>query len=193
MTPLRTVSHNRIISEATPRANVRVAPAFQYAGGLQFILYDIAHVEQHHFVVVDAEQRVQRQVWVQFEGYLENNSHVYNYPMKESVTLGGLTFLYNLGLLNIADDCAARPTSDRAHMVDYLRGLGITLQGDTMYMRLVWLDEALRNELMFIYSEDLAPTGYRLADLTSGGPAESAWSGLAQGLHVRAVGSISMD
>jgi len=39
-----------------------------------------------------------------------------------------------------------------------------------MFKRTVWLDADLRNELMMIYSEDLASTGFNVSDLTEGGP-----------------------
>ena len=80
----------------------------------------------------------------------------------EALTLNGFTFLHNSYVLNIEDVYRERPTSDSAHVVDFLKEKGYVLSGDMMSKRMVWLDAALRNELMIIYSEILDPTGYRV-------------------------------
>jgi hypothetical protein len=161
-------------------------------GTTSFILYNVAHVEQHHFVVADARQRVQRLLWFQFEGYLDTNEHKYQYPAMETMTINGLTFLHDADVLNIDEDYRERPTSDSAHVVDFLREKGYTLEGDTMFKRMVWLDADLRNELMIIYSEDLAPSGFRLPDLAQGGPHAEEWSSISKSLHERALTSFTL-
>ena len=55
-------------SEKLPVIAIEIDPVFRYVGSTSFILYEIARVEQHHFVVADAERRVLRQLWFQFEG-----------------------------------------------------------------------------------------------------------------------------
>jgi len=189
----RTVQNNLLLSEYLPTARIRVEPQFTYVGTTSFILYNVAHVEQHHFIVADARQRVQRLLWFQFEGYLETNQHKYNYPPMQTMTLNGLTFLHDADVLNIDDDYKERPTSDSAHVVDFLREKGYTLEGDTMFKRMVWLDADLRNELMIIYSEDLAPSGFRLPDLIKGGPHTDKWSALSSSLHERALAGFTIE
>ena len=61
-----------------------------------------------------------------------------------------------------------------------------------MSKRMVWLDAALRNELMIIYSEILDPTGYRVSDLTEGGTSAAEWPALSQALHERALASFTI-
>jgi len=143
-------------------------------------------------VVVDAERRIERLLWFQFEGYLENNDRRYRYPPMETLSLHGFTFLHDAGAFNIDEDYRERPTSDSAHVVDFLRDKGYTFGGDTMFKRLVWLDPDLRNELMIIYSEDLRPTGFRAAELTEGGPQAEKWSSISEALHQRALASFSV-
>ena len=87
------------------------------------------------------------------------------------------------------DDYNERPTSDFAHMIDFLKEKGYTLEGDGMFKRLVWLDTSLRNELMIIYSEGLASTGHKIADLSKGGMAAAEWLDLSRSLHERALAS----
>lgn len=185
----RNVQNNLLISEGLPAVRIQVDPQFIYVGTTSFILYEIAHVEQHHFVVADTGKRVERLLWFQFEGYLDNNERTYRYPPMETMTLNGLTFLHDGDVLNIDDDYRERPTSDSAHVVDFLKGQDYTLEGDTMFRRMVWLDADLRNELMIIYSEALGPTGYRLTDLTEGGPAFAEWSSLSRALQERSLAS----
>lgn len=188
----RTVQNNLLHSENLPTVRIQVDPGFTYVGNTSFILYGVAHVEQHHFIVVDPRQRVQRLLWFQFEGYLDTNEHKYDYPAMQTLTLNGLTFLHDADVLNIDEDYRERPTSDSAHVVDFLRKKGYTLEGDTLFKRMVWLDAALRNELMIIYSEDLAPSGFRLPDLTQGGPHAEKWSALSSSLHERALASFTV-
>jgi hypothetical protein len=189
----RTGQDTILHSEKLPAIEIRIDPQFKYVGSTSFILYEIAHVEQHHFVVADADRRVERLLWFQLEGYLENNDRRYRYPPMESMTLNGLTFLHDADVFNIDEDYRERPASDSAHMVDFLRSKGYTFEGDTMFKRLVWLDPDLRNELMIIYSEDLRPTGFRAADLAEGGSRADLWSSMSEALHRRALESFSVE
>ena len=190
--PQRSVQNNILRSEELPAIQIKIDPQFTYAGNTNFILYDIAHVEQHHFIVTDAQKRVQRRLWFQFEGYLDDNDKKYNYSGMQALTLNGFTFLHNSYVLNIEEAYRERPASDSAHVVDYLKEKGYFLSGDVMSKRMVWLDAALRNELMIIYSENLDPTGYRASDLTEGGPSAAEWPALSQALHERALASFTI-
>src|SRR5215216_136266 len=188
----RFVQKNILLSEELPAIQIKIDPQFTYVGSTNFILYDVAHVEQHHFIVTDAQKRVQRRLWFQFEGYLDNNNHKYDYSSMEPLTLNGFTFLHNAYVLNIEDVYRERPTSDSAHVVDFLKERGYILSGDLMSNRMVWLDADLRNELMIIYSEILDPTGYHASDLTEGGPSAAERPALSQDLHERALASFAI-
>ena len=189
----RTVQNNLLVSESLPVVKLQIDPQFTYVGTISFTLYGVAHVEQHHFVVANSRKRVQRLLWFQFEGYLDNNEHRYRYPGMETLTLKGLTFLHDADVMNIDGDYKERPTSDSAHVVDFLRENGYTLEGDTMFKRMVWLDANLRNELMIIYSEDLSPTGFRVSDLTKGGSDADKWSSISEALHQRALAGFTVE
>lgn len=189
----RTGQDTILHSEKLPATEIRIDPQFKYVGSTSFLLYGIAHVEQHHFVVADAGRRVERLLWFQLEGYLEDNDRRYRYPPMETITFNGLTFLHDAGVLNIDEDYRERPTSDSAHVVDFLRLQGYVFGGDTMFKRLVWLDQDLRNELMIIYSEDLLPTGFRAADLDEGGSRADQWSSMSEALHRRALENFSVE
>jgi hypothetical protein len=188
----RTGQDTILRSEKLPAIAIQIDPGFKYAGSTSFILYEIARVEQHHFVVADEQRRVLRQLWFQFEGYLENNNRTYNYSGMDRLNLHGFNFLYNTDTMNVEDAYAERPTSDFAHVVDFLRDKGYPLTGDLMYHRLVWLDAELRNELMIIYCEVLDGTGYRLADFAEGSPAAAEWPIISQALQERSLSSFKI-
>ena len=185
----RTAEATVLRSGKLPAIDIQVDPEFKYVGSTSFILYDVAHVEQHHFVVPDAERRVLRRLWFQFEGYLEDNNHTYDYSNLESITLNGFNFVHNTYSMNIEETYEARPTSDSAHAIEFLQEKGYLLTGDIMSHRMIWLDPDLRNELMIIYSEALDPTGYRPVDLAEGGSAAAEWPGLSHGLQERSLAS----
>ena len=126
--PRRSVQNNILRSEELPAIEIKIDPQFSYIGNTNFILYDIAHVEQHHFIITDAQKRVQRRLWFQFEGYLEDNDRKYNYSGMEVLTLNGFTFLHNSYVLNIEEAYRERPTSDSAHVVDFLKEKGYVLE-----------------------------------------------------------------
>ena len=188
----RTGQDTVLRSEKLPVIAIQIDPEFKYAGSTSFILYEVAHAEQHHFVVPDSERRVLRRLWFQFEGFLENNSKTYNYSGLETLSLNDFAFLHNTYPMNIEEAYEARPTSDSTHAVDFLKEKGYLLTGDIMSHRMVWLDADQRNELMIIYSEVLDVTGYRPSDLSEGGPAAAEWEALSQGLQERSQTSFKI-
>ena len=188
----RTVLNNVIHSENLPVVQIQIDPQFSYVGNINFILYNVAHVEQHHFIVADEQKRIQRLLWFQFEGYLDNNNHTYNYSGLETMQLGHLNFLHDADVLNIDADYKERPTSDSAHVVEFFKEKGYPFGGDSMFKRLVWLDADLRNELMIIYSEDLASPGFSASDLAKGGSHAMEWASLSKSLHERALSSFTV-
>ena len=188
----RTGSDTILRSEKLPAIAIQIDPAFRYVGSTSFILYEIARAEQHHFVVADAERRLVRRLWFQFEGYLENNNKTYNYTGMETLSLNGFAFLHNTYPMNVEEVYEARPDSDSAHTVDFLREKGYRLAGDIMSHRMVWLDADLRNELMIIYSELLDATGYSSSDLTEGSPATAEWAAISPALQERSLSSFKI-
>ena len=189
---LRTGQNHILRSEQLPAIEIQIDPEFRYVGSTSFILYDVAHVEQHHFVVSDADRRVLRRLWFQFEGYLENNNHTYDYSGLDTLTIGSFTFRHNSYPMNIEEVYRERPNSDSAHVVDFLKEKGYILPGDIMSHRMIWLDTDRRNELMIIYSEALGPTGYSASDLAEGGPAAAEWANLSQALQESSLASFQI-
>src|SRR5687768_13990604 len=58
------------VSHAGEGVTVRVPASATYVGGERFTLYDVADCEIHVFIEADADRRMRRLWWIQFESYL---------------------------------------------------------------------------------------------------------------------------
>lgn len=190
--PDRQVSGTAISSTHDPHVQIHLPEAAKYVGADRFVLYGIADCELHAFVEADAQKNVQRLYWIQFEGYLPSRpdlAHTYDSP--RHTTIGGLDFFVDTWPR--ADGEKTNPGSDREHIESLIRSKGYKMPAGMMYVRLVHLlDEKKRKELMIIYGEDLAPTGFTTADLAEGGKSRDHWPALESGLIERAQKSISL-
>jgi hypothetical protein len=191
--PERDVGGNVITSARDPRVRIRLPKSVQYVGANRWVLYDIADCELHIFVDADSNMNVQRLYWVQFEGYLATRpelKHTYDSPRHTS--LGGMDFYVDTWVRR--KDAEMRPGSDLEHVGTLLRTRGYHMPDGMMYVRLVHLlDERKRQELMIIYGEDVAPTGFTASDLQEGGKAYDRWSSIADGVVHRAEKSLVID
>ena len=190
--PERRVERNVIVSEHDPKAQIRLPQAVQYAGADGWVLYGVANCELHGFVETDREHNVQRLYWVQFEGYIpEKPSLKYEYDSPRHTTIGGLDFCVDTWTR--ARDEKTRAGSDREHIEAMIRAKGYKMPAGMMYVRLVHLlDEQKRKELMIIYGEDLAATGFSAAELGKGGKAYEQWPAIEKGLVERAGQKIAI-
>ncbi len=189
----RGVEGQVLTSTEMPAVRLEFDKGFKYVGSQSFILYDVASAEQHFFVDADAQGRIKRFYWVQFEGYLPNNTHAYDYRVNKAVEIGGLDFIADAYARNIKAN-AGRPDSDGSRARAFLEGKGYRMASDdVMSQRLVHLvDKARRNELMIIYTEDLGGMGLTAADLAKGGRAAARWDEVATGLLERALKNMKM-
>lgn len=191
---LRTVKGQVLTSREMPAVRLEFDNKFKYAGGQSFILYDVARAEQHFFVDADAEGKVKRLYWVQFEGYLANNTHTYSYQAIKTVQVGGLNFIADAMTRKIQAG-QTRPDSDSSRAQAFLESKGYRLEGnEVLVQRLVHLvDESKRNELMIIYAEDLGGTGLTAADLAPNGSARMRWEEIQKGLLERATKGLKIS
>jgi hypothetical protein len=75
-----------------------------------------------------------------------------------------------------------------------VRAKGYRMPEAMMYVRLVHLlDNEKRKELMIIYGEDLAPTGFTAVELSERGKAHDRWPGIADALLERAQRRITIE
>jgi hypothetical protein len=126
--------------------------------------------------------------WVQFEGYLPDNTHAYDYRVTKSVDIGGLDFIADAYARNIRAN-PGRPDSDGAAARNFLAQRGYRLGSDEIiFQRLVHLIGAdKRDELMIIYLEDMSALGLTSADLADGGKAAGKRNEIFEALMGRAL------
>ena len=192
--PTRTVKGQVLTSAEMPAVSLKFDKEFKYVGGQTFILYDVARAEQHFFVDADDKGNVKRMYWVQFEGYLPDNAHSYKYKATKTVEIGGLEFIADSAARNVKAN-SGRPDSDGNRTRTFLEGKGYRMASDeVLWQRLVHLvDKEKRNELMIVYTEDLAGMKLTAKDLAPKGPAAGKWEGIAKDLLDRAVKGIELE
>lgn len=189
-----TVVGQVLTSNGMPSVRMKFDKAFKYAGTQSFILYDVAHAEQHFFVDADNTGRIKRMYWVQFEGYLESNNHTYKYPVTKAVNIAGLDFIADAIARNIKAN-PGRPDSDGSRARVFLESKGYRMASDDVIsQRLVHLvDEKKRSELMIIYLEDLSAMGLTAVDVAEGGKAFAKWNQISSQLLERALKNMEMS
>jgi hypothetical protein len=180
--PERKVTGNVVTSEHDPAVRIELPKAVQYVGADRWVLYGIADCELHAFIEADAQKKVQRLYWVQFEGYLASRPDLHHtYDSPKHATIGGLDFYVDTWVR--AKDAPSESGSDREHIEALVRAKGYRMPDAMMYVRLVHLlDKEKRKELMIIYGEDLSPTKFTAAELSEGGKAHDRWPGIADDL-----------
>ena len=191
--PERQVIGNEIVSKSDPSVRIRLPKTVQYVGVDRWTLYGIADCELHGFVEADKQGNVQRLYWVQFEGYIPSRPELkYRYDSPEHAKIGGADFYLDTWVE--AREAKRTPDSDQEHLEALIRSKNYKIPAGMMYVRLVHLlDEQRRKELMFIYGEDLAPTGFTAADLKKGGKAYDRWPGIKNALVERGIKKIEIE
>jgi hypothetical protein len=191
--PERRVENNVIISERDPKARIELPKSVRYVGADRWNLYDIADCELHAFVEADAQKNVQRLYWAQFEGYLPTKPDLHHqYDSPRHATIGGLDFYVDTWIREKNEKTT--PGSDLEHIEALICAKGYKMPADMMIVRLVHLlDEQKRKELMIIYAEDFAPTGFTAADLKKGGKAYDQWPDIEKNLVEIAKKKVSIE
>lgn len=191
--PDRTVSGSSVISTHDPKIRVDLPASAQYVGADRWLLLGFDDCEMHLFVDADAGKHIQRLYWVQFEAYIPSRPELHHdYSASRHITLDGLDFYLDTWVQN-ADEPSEKG-SDGEHQRQLLAAKGFQRPSNGMYVRLVHLPDAQkRKELMVIYGEDLAPTGYTAAQLGKGGAAHDRWPAIEQALIERAKQRVSFQ
>lgn len=183
-----------LTSTAFPVGTITVGPHLTYVGSEEFVLYDVALCEIHLWV--DApNKRVKRLYWVQFEGYLSNNTYTYDYSdQPRRAKLGGHVFFNGVRFFNLDEDKPKwRPGSDYEHVLHLLESHGYVLGPEVMELALFRVDGTARRELMIIYLEDLQTRGWRAAELMDRGTAAKQSDRVAAGLRKRGLSGIRLN
>ena len=157
------------------------------------MLFGIADCELHAFAEADAQKKVQRLYWVQFEQYVPSRPDLHHtYASPKHATIGGMEFYVDTWVRT--RDETTQSGSDREHIEALVRAQGYRMPEAMMYVRLVHLlDEAKRKELMIIYGEDLRTTGFTAVELSDLGKAHDRWPAIADSLLERSEKRITIE
>jgi hypothetical protein len=186
-TPDRTVSGTSVTSTHDPKMRIDLPASAQYVGTDRWLLLGFDDCEMHVFVDADADKHIQRLYWVQFEAYIPSRPELHHdYSGSRHITIHGLDFYLDTWVQS-ADEPAEKG-SDGEHIRQLFASKGYHRPANAMYVRLVHLPDAQkRKELMVIYGEDLAPTGFTAAQLNKGGASHDRWPGIEKALIGRAL------
>jgi len=187
MEPERTVSGTSVTSTHDPRMHIDLPSTAKYVGADRWLLLGFDDCEMHLFVDADADKRIQRLYWVQFEAYIPERPELHHdYSASRRITINGLEF--HLDTWVQSADEPTEKDSDGDHQRRLLTAKGYQRPANGMYVRLVHLPDAeQRKEVMVIYGEDLAPTGFTAAQLREKGTAHDRWPAIEKALIERAL------
>ena len=191
--PEQKVEHNVVISQNDPAVRIELPKSARYLGADRWALYGIADCELHAFVDANKQRQVKQLYWIQFEGYLPSKPDLHHhYDSPTHNTVGGMDFYVDTWVRGADEKFDAG--SDREHIESMIHNKGFTMPSGMMYVRLVHLlDDQKRKELMIIYGEDLAPTGFTVADLEKNGQAYDQWPALQKSLLEHAEERIKIE
>jgi hypothetical protein len=193
MEPQRIVVGHTISSQQLPKISIQVPEAAAYLGADRWILGGYDDCEMHLFVESDPKRVVQRLYWIQFEAYVPERPELHHdYGASRHVTVSGVDFYLDTWVE--AQDEPISPGSDTEHEHKLIASKGYRLPTDGMYVRLVHLPDAQkRHEVMIIYGEDLAPTGFTAKALDKHGGQHEHWADMEKALIQRAIASIAIQ
>ena len=191
LSPSRTIDSHGVVSMQDPSIRIDLPINAQYIGSTRWNLFDVADAEIYMFVEADANKKIQRYYWIQFEAYLPSApDYFYEYKNGTNEIISNLDF--NLRARFGPTAKTPKPGSDLEHAFKLITDAGYTLPRDLMNVRFVHLTDATkRKELMVIYAEDLALAGLSSTDFISDGKINAKWAPVEAKLIERARQSIA--
>lgn len=191
--PERTVAGHIVNSTHDPKIEITLPATANYLGADRWILGGYDDCEMHLFAESDAHQEITHFYWVQFEAYVPEHPEAHhNYSGSRQITWHGMDFYLDTWVQSSSDPVT--PDSDEAHAHAMMAAKGLRLPTNGMYVRLVHLPDAeKRHEVMIIYAEDLAPTGFTAAQLGKHGDQRKHWPDIEKALIQRAMTRISVQ
>ena len=194
MIPLRNVQNNLLVSTELPAIRVQVAEPFRYIGKFEFALKGIAAGERYVFVDVVAK-KIKRLFVFQFEGFLPDNNHTYNYDFSEAEMISGHRFRQNTWAYGNEQLLRDSPGDEGALTAQFVREQGFDLEDELIMSRFLTVpDAARRNELILFYLENASTTGYPISTFYDERAETTAphWDLISVGLTVRSRQSFTI-
>lgn len=184
--PAATPPDTIIRSTRWPPVGVAVDAAFRYLGTRTTDLGS-AEAEIHVLADVDADGRLQRFYWIQFEGRKPGTRGRYDYSnLPHVVTVDGYGFDADVRY-GAYTESEVRDEQDTRTVGEILVAHGFDFPAPMMRVRMATLDEEARNELLVIYMERLSWSGLTPEELDAD-PAR--WEQIAAALRARAAAGL---
>lgn len=171
----RNVDQNVVVSSGMPEISIHVDEAYTYAGNQQFVLEDIAHVDQFLFVAIDDHWTAQRLLMVHFVIYPVGSQPPARPEPMQAIKLGGAEYGTEALVDNVAIYQRQHPASDVNKAFSYLANQGYRIEGDYQEQRFLRLLEEERfGEFLILYFEFNVPADQRLSGVELADPESEA-------------------
>jgi len=156
----RYVEGQKLISTQMPGIAIRFSDEFIFVDRQSFTLFKNSAVEQFYFVKADDKKKIKALYTVQFESFLPEINQTYNYKIKDSLPINGVSFLYSPVYNKTQAILGDTLKSDVWHRFMGLLFKGYQMPAEIIGHRFIKLvDSTKRNEILIIYNEDLKNTG----------------------------------
>jgi hypothetical protein len=191
-TPARAVTSGVLVSRDDPAIQIRVDPSLPYVGAFRFPLKGIACVERHVFAAVDGG-RIRRLFIVQFEAILGESDEIYRWQVRTPEMLGGIPYQHDVFFADTSAEIREEPGAEPARTKLFLDSRGLKIDDEVMTSRFARVvGDERRHELIFFYTEPLAPTGLRVSEFPGGGARTDAQKEIARALSERSKSAFSV-
>ncbi|MCI0352386.1 MAG: hypothetical protein L0Z53_23460 [Acidobacteriales bacterium] len=186
----RQVHGNTLTSHSNPALTITFSEEYKYVGGQRWDLYGLADAEQHLFVKPGPDKTIKSLYWVQFESFLPNNQHRYNYPPDHTTKIGDMEFIYDTRVYGDYSSLNRKPSSDGAYAQALLENHGYRFLKAAIRTRMIYLPTPdKRSELMIIYAESASPHD---PGATEGMPLDDQAPELAHGTLKKALSGMQI-
>ncbi|HMQ70384.1 MAG TPA: hypothetical protein PKA90_15425 [Ignavibacteria bacterium] len=164
----RQVKDNEIKSSSRPEGTFRITNELPFLADTSFTIEQKSDAQVFFFSDYN-EDEIFRFVQIQFESYKPESEETYKYELKDSVKIGDVVFGKSYWCFNLEQAAAERPVSDIAAVQTLLRSREVNTRGMFSGVRLLWLSEDKRSEMLVIYGEK---TSFRNIDCSNRKTAE---------------------
>ncbi|MCB0727159.1 MAG: hypothetical protein R3A12_04510 [Ignavibacteria bacterium] len=164
----RQIKNNELTSSSSPEGTFKITNDLPFLADTSFTLEQKSDAQVFFFSDYN-EDEIFRFIQIQFESYKPEVEDTYKYELKDSVEVGGVMFGKSYWCFDLEKAAAERPVSDIAAVQNLLRSNLVNTRGMFSGVRLLWLSEDKRSEMLVIYGEK---TSYRNIDCSNRETAE---------------------
>lgn len=165
---VRQVKNNELTSSSKPQSIFQITNDLPFLADTSFTIEQKSDAQVFFFSDYN-EDEIFRFIQIQFESYKPESEETYKYDLKDSVKIGDVVFGKSYWCFNLEQAAAERPVSDIAAVQTLLKSREVNTRGIFTGVRLLWLSEDKRSEMLVIYGEK---TSYRNIDCSNRKSAE---------------------